>query len=58
MNAEITTRVESIKEIVQISRERNVEVRDKAEDNINSLRLISESILKLEAELLEDGVIE
>ena len=58
MNAEITTRLESIKEIVQISRERNVEVRDKAEDNINSLRLISESILKLEAELLEDGVIE
>ena len=58
MNADITTRLESIKEIVQISRERNVEVRDKAEDNINSLRLISESILKLEAELLEDGVIE
>ena len=58
MNADITTRLVSIKEIVQISRERNVEVRDKAEDNINSLRLISESILKLEAELLEDGVIE
>ena len=58
MNADITTRLVSIKEIVQISRERNVEVRDKAEDNINSLRLISESIEKLEAELLEDGVIE
>ncbi len=58
MNSEIRARLDALKEMVDISRSRNVEVRDGAESNINSLRLISSSIEKLEAELLEDGVIE
>ena len=58
MNNEIKARLDSLKEMIDISRERNVQVRDSAESNINSLRLISSSIEKLEAELFEDGVIE
>ena len=58
MNNEIKARLDSLKEMIDISRERNVQVRDSAESNINSLRLISQSIEKLEAELLEDGIID
>ena len=58
MNNEIKARLYSLKEMIDISRERNAQVRDGAESNINSLKLISQSIEKLKAELLEDGIID
>ena len=48
MHTEIKARLDALREIIDISRTRNVEVRDGAESNINSLRLISQSIDKLE----------
>ena len=58
MNEDFKSRLIALDEIIKITRERNVEVRDKAEQNINSLRLISESLLKLEAEMLQKKLID
>ena len=58
MNEDFKSRLIALDEIIKITRERNVEVRDKAEQNINSLRLISESLLKLEAEMLQEKLID
>ena len=55
MHIEIKARLDALREIIDISRTRNVEVRDGAESNINSLRLISQSIDKLEIDF-EDFV--
>ena len=55
MHTEIKARLDALREIIDISRTRNVEVRDGAESNINSLRLISQSIDKLEIDF-EDFV--
>lgn len=53
MDADIQSRLEDLHKIVDQARSRNVEVRDKAEDNINSLRQVTESLLKLETYILQ-----
>tara|TARA_Y100000593_G_scaffold87060_1_gene166889 strand:- start:401 stop:577 length:177 start_codon:yes stop_codon:yes gene_type:complete len=58
MHENLKSRLIALDEIIKITRERNVEVRDKADQNINSLRLISESLLKLEAEMLQKQLID
>tara|TARA_R100000458_G_C8116208_1_gene136997 strand:- start:311 stop:487 length:177 start_codon:yes stop_codon:yes gene_type:complete len=58
MSEDFKSRLIALDEIIKITRERNVEVRDKAEQNINSLRLISEGLLKLEAEMLQKKLID
>ena len=55
MHKEIKARLDALREIIDISRTRNVVVIDRAESNINSLKLISQSIDKLEIDF-EDFV--
>ena len=56
MNADIQARLEKLHEIVDIARTRNVEIRDKAEENIEFLREVTKSLLKLEVYIEQQKV--
>tara|TARA_Y100000589_G_C27054403_1_gene588651 strand:+ start:331 stop:507 length:177 start_codon:yes stop_codon:yes gene_type:complete len=56
MDSDIQARLEKLHEIVDMARTRNVEIRDKAEENIDFLREVTKSLLKLEVYIEQQKV--